>query len=195
MNETRHVMPERAEQIGSVLAAAFADDPVMHWMFPKVETRQGFVTAFMTMACRRSIEVGHAYELAEGSGAALWGPPGVHFYNEAAGIELYGILSTANGDRTDFVLEGLSGLSEQHPEAPHFYLSNIGVDPASRGNGYGAVLLNRILATCDTEGIVAYLESSNPRNVSLYERAGFEVTAEIELPEGPVMRPMTRLPR
>jgi ribosomal protein S18 acetylase RimI-like enzyme len=37
-----------------------------------------------------------------------------------------------------------------------------------------------------------YLESSNPRNVPLYERHGFEVTAEHWLPDGPVMTYMWR---
>ena len=45
------------------------------------------------------------------------------------------------------------------------------------------------------EGALAYLESSNPRNISLYERHGFEVMGEIQVGAGPLMTPMLRQPR
>lgn len=41
----------------------------------------------------------------------------------------------------------------------------------------------------------AYLESTNPRNVSLYERHGFAVTGSIDLPGGPSLSAMWRDPR
>ena len=55
----------------------------------------------------------------------------------------------------------------------------IGVDPARQGRGLGSALMKHTLALCDAEGALAYLESSNPRNVPLYERHGFEVVGEI----------------
>lgn len=41
-------------------------------------------------------------------------------------------------------------------------------------------------------GAVAYLESSNPLNVPLYERFGFEVIAEIQTGDSPTIWPMLR---
>ncbi|MCA1748539.1 MAG: hypothetical protein LC634_03060 [Sphingomonadales bacterium] len=38
----------------------------------------------------------------------------------------------------------------------------------------------------------AYLESSNPRNISLYLRHGFEIVGEIQHGSSPVMTPMLR---
>lgn len=193
-SETKHVVQQRVDHTAQVLAAAFADDPVMGWIFPNDEARPKHLLAFMTMAAHRSVQVGHAYELTQGDGAALWCPPDVHFYDDAVGMEFYEIASAANGDRVDMVLAGLSQMAEYHPDEPHFYLANVGVAPSSQGQGLGRLLVDRVTATCDAEGVVAYLESSNPRNVSLYERAGFEVTGEIHLPEGPIMRPMVRRP-
>jgi hypothetical protein len=40
-------------------------------------------------------------------------------------------------------------------------------------------LLERTLARVDAARAGAYLENSNPRNLTLYERAGFTVTREI----------------
>ena len=44
----------------------------------------------------------------------------------------------------------------------------------------------------DADGAPAYLESTNPRNVSLYERHGFVATGSIELPGGPPLTAMLR---
>ena len=41
----------------------------------------------------------------------------------------------------------------------------------------------------------AYLESSNPKNVPLYERHGFEVAGVIEAADYPPIIPMMRSPR
>ena len=38
----------------------------------------------------------------------------------------------------------------------------------------------------------AYLESSNPRNMSLYERHGFETVTKIQFGEGPALHTMYR---
>ncbi|MEW6149322.1 MAG: N-acetyltransferase, partial [Pseudomonadota bacterium] len=42
------------------------------------------------------------------------------------------------------------------------------------------------------EGIAAYLESSNPRNISLYKRHGFKIIGEIQHGTSPTMTPMLR---
>jgi ribosomal protein S18 acetylase RimI-like enzyme len=46
-------------------------------------------------------------------------------------------------------------------------------------------LLAHLLARIDADGMPAYLESSNQRNLALYGRHGFEVTAEVAIPGGP----------
>jgi ribosomal protein S18 acetylase RimI-like enzyme len=59
----------------------------------------------------------------------------------------------------------------------------------------GAALMTEALKAVDRDGSIAYLESSNPRNISLYERFGFEVIGEIQSGSSPVVRPMLRKAR
>jgi len=68
----------------------------------------------------------------------------------------------------------------------------IGADPAHIGQGLGAALMKHALARCDEDRLPSYLESSNLRNVSLYERHGFEKIGEIQVGNSPVMTPMLR---
>ena len=53
-------------------------------------------------------------------------------------------------------------------------------------------LMEGALERCDEEGLIAYLESSNPANIPLYQRHGFEIIGEIQAPGTPVVTPMLR---
>jgi hypothetical protein len=78
------------------------------------------------------------------------------------------------------------------PTEAHWYLSLIGVDALQWNKGCGAALLMHGLCRCDREHRPAYLWSSNPQNVSLYRRHGFEVVATIQVGSSPPIFPMLR---
>jgi hypothetical protein len=44
----------------------------------------------------------------------------------------------------------------------------------------------------DREEQIAYLESTNPANIPLYQRHGFEVIGTIQVDEAPPIFPMSR---
>jgi ribosomal protein S18 acetylase RimI-like enzyme len=79
-----------------------------------------------------------------------------------------------------------------HPSEPCWYLPLIGVDPTCQGRGYGSALLRYALEQCDRDGMPAYLESSNPRNIPLYQRHGFEIIGAIQAGTSPTVVPMLR---
>jgi hypothetical protein len=56
-------------------------------------------------------------------------------------------------------------------------------------------LMTEALKAVDRDGLIANLESSNPKNVSLYERHGVEIISEIQSGNSPVVRPMLRRAR
>jgi GNAT superfamily N-acetyltransferase len=65
-----------------------------------------------------------------------------------------------------------------------------------QGQGLGTQMLQEVLARADTDGVPAYLESSNERNLPLYERNGFRVIGELQaLGHGPTIWRMWREPR
>jgi ribosomal protein S18 acetylase RimI-like enzyme len=68
----------------------------------------------------------------------------------------------------------------------------IGVDPAHQGKGHGDALMRHALEQCDRDGLPAYLESTNPRNLSLYRRHGFEALGTIQASSSPSVVPMLR---
>lgn len=64
--------------------------------------------------------------------------------------------------------------------------------PMQQGRGHGSRLMEAALSRCDADGVPAYLESSDPRNIPLYERFGFQGLGRIQAGDSPAMVPMLR---
>ena len=126
------------------------------------------------------------------AGAALWLPPDVQPDED----ELISLIRHTVSKREQ---EELFALFEEmvhyHPKEPHWYLPIIGVDPIHQGQGYGSMLMQHALLPCDRDQTLAYVESSNPRNISLYKRHGFELLGTIQMGTSPPVFPMLRKPR
>jgi ribosomal protein S18 acetylase RimI-like enzyme len=76
----------------------------------------------------------------------------------------------------------LTGVWTKHdPKEPHWHIGPIGVDPAFQGQGVGRALLASFLETVDEDGSMAYLETDVDRNVSLYEKFGFQVVGQADI--------------
>ena len=140
----------------------------------------------------RAFEHGSAWTANDGQAVAMWLPPGV----EPDGEKMLEILQKfAPKERLEDMFVVLGQMEHFHPHEEHWYLPIIGCDPMYLGQGLGGMLMKTALERVDADGLPAYLESSNPRNVSLYERHGFEVIGEIQHGSSPVMLPMYRAAR
>jgi ribosomal protein S18 acetylase RimI-like enzyme len=135
---------------------------------------------------------GSAYFVDGYCGAALWLPPNV-LPNEEALLTM--LRTTISEQRLENALMLFEKMGSGHPKEPHWYLPLIGVDPTCQARGFGSALMTHALQRCDSEQKLAYLESSNPRNLSLYIRHGFELIGTIQAGDSPPMFPMLRKPR
>lgn len=188
----RRARPSEAGPIADMLARAFADDPVMRWLFPDAPRMRGFF-ASRARSLLRQDEVWTTGDLA---GAALWAQPGRWRIGPVETVTLGVRFLFAFGRRLPSVLEGLELVERAHPDRPlHYYLAVIGTEPARQGEGIGTKLLEPVLQTCDEDEIGAYLESSKERNIDYYARFGFHVIDEVQMPGGPHVWPMWRDPQ
>jgi ribosomal protein S18 acetylase RimI-like enzyme len=176
----------------SAIVKAFSGDPAARWMYPDspqyCEHFQSFVKAFAGAA----FEHGSATLVDGYLAAALWLPPGIHPDEEALGKLIRS--TVPKGDQAK-VFALFEQMDRYHPAEPHWYLPMIGVDPAHQGKGYGSALLQHALARCDRENKLAYLESTSPSSVRLYQRHGFELLGTIQAGSSPQLFPMLRKPR
>ncbi|MDA3040719.1 MAG: GNAT family N-acetyltransferase [Actinomycetota bacterium] len=195
--------PDDRAQVAAVLTDAFAEDPLTSFMFAHPVRGEVQRQRMMEISAERGIALGHTYVWRSSAdraddhdrvidGVALWAPPGQSFFGAAEGRQIGDLLTGADATRLPLLSAGMSEVHAHEPQEPHFHLQFCGVRSALRGQGIGAKLLRGSLELIDRLGYLAFLESSNARNVSLYQREGFDVQAEVEIPEGPIIRPMLR---
>jgi ribosomal protein S18 acetylase RimI-like enzyme len=192
IDSVRPVTAEEQQRAIQTLVLAFSADPFMRWILPGPAA---YLDSFADMAVAlggRAFEHGTAYCAGDFAATALWLPSGV----QPDDPELEKLIAERVPASRQETLIGIIGQLEQyHPPEPHWYLPLIGVDPTQQGRGFGSTLLERALEACDAARQPAYLESSNARNIPLYERHGFEVAGEIQIGDAPPVWPMLRSAR
>ena len=183
---------DRRAAVLHTITLGFATDPVTRWAWPDPSTFMDTFPKFAGGFGGRGFEHGTIFETECGRAAAMWLPPGV----EPDSDTMDAAVGTSIAEERMEELGAFFGqMDDYHPHEPCWYLPLIAADPAHTGQGLGAALMKHVLAIIDEAGLPAYLESSNPRNISLYERHGFEVMGEIQAGSSPVMTPMIRAAR
>jgi GNAT superfamily N-acetyltransferase len=187
--------PAESSEIDNAMATvmlAFSADPVARWVWPDPADYIRYFPEFIRVFAGRSFSNGTAIVTPDNAGAALWLPPDVS--SDEEGLTELIERSVSDEIKRDLypVIEGMAAF---HPDEPHWYLPMIGVDPGKQNRGTGSALMAYSLLQCDADGLPAYLESSNPRNISLYERFGFEQIGTIRHGDSAPLFPMLRKAR
>ena len=174
------------EAVARILTAAFYDDPLMRWVFPHASRREGALRRIFEMEADTFLKQGLVLLTENEQAATTWMPPGVKeslspltvLRNLPAWFLASGPLRSLQGLRAFVATE------RKHPKEPHYYLASVGVEPASQGQGFGSALLEEMMPRIDAEKMPSYLLSSNERNLPLYERFGYQVVEEMQIPHG-----------
>ena len=190
--------PKQYPDATACLTEAFMEDPVISYLFEDEERRPLLLSAFFA---NRLASRSDADQLLVPTGtddkftAALWESPEKKIQSETSYNAAISAAVALLGEQwlSDRLVH-LEVLIEAKPDTPHWYLAFIGTRTEARGRGIASNLIRAITEICDKEKLPAYLESSNPENVSLYERHGFSVTGEVTLKGGPTVPLMWREP-
>jgi ribosomal protein S18 acetylase RimI-like enzyme len=176
----------------ATITMAFSADPVARWVYPKASEYYQWFPSFVRAFAGRAIEDATALTTTNYSGVALWLAPDAE-PDEKALDKLF--RDSLPWDRQAEVFELVEKMSVGHPEEDHWYLPMIGVDVCKQNAGIGSGLMKIALERSDRDGLPSYLESSNPRNISLYKRCGFEELGEIRAGTSPPLMRMIRYPK
>lgn len=192
MKTVRNATPGEEAAAIATLTLAFSTDPATRWTWPNAQDYLDAFPHFAKAFGGAGFATGGAHIVGDHAGTALWLPPGVEPDGAALG-EL--MRTTASPQSMIDGMQVMRQMESHHPSEPHWYLPLIGIDPKHQGKGLGGTLLAHVTEICDRDGVPAYLESSNPRNITLYERHGFEITGQIQHGSSPIIVPMLRQPR
>ncbi|MDP2290122.1 MAG: GNAT family N-acetyltransferase [Actinomycetota bacterium] len=174
-----------------VLAAAFTDDPLMHWLFPEEIGRTDAVAAWLGVFLEGFAASAVADVVLDPAGV----PAGVALWRiGAADVEMPalpsvgGLLVALLGpERAVQLGGGLRAFATNKPSPPYHYLQFLAVHPGSQGSGHGRALVQHGQARAAEAGVGVYLESTNSSNLGFYHSLGFRPIGEFTLqPAGPV---------
>ena len=177
-------------EAGEVLARAFYDDPVMMYVIPDNAKRERVLPWFMGTGARYGHMYGEVYTTGHNvEGGAVWLPPenfvmtpirmlraGMIFAPLKFGLAAFGRFMSA--------MNYLEELHKRDVPPRHWYLMILGVDPPRQGHGVGSTLIQPVLAHADAERLPCYLETAKESNVPFYQKHGFGVVVEGDLPKG-----------
>jgi GNAT superfamily N-acetyltransferase len=201
MSDVRPAGLEDRDLVARIAAEGFFDDPVMGWVFREPERRLAQLTSVMGGLFDDMVPDRGTVHVLDAACTALWRRPDFDEVRPASErmhdaepapepvVDLF----------TDEEVERLrilgTVMAEGHPHERHWYLNVVSTLPSRQSQGLGKAILGPVLDDADDNGWPCYLESSNPRNVSLYLRHGFVETGQLPLPDGPSLTQMWREPQ
>ncbi len=183
------------EPVSQSLGRAFYTDPVFAFLVPDESARLKKLESIMGLFFKLGLPHGACYTTANYESITLWRPPNEWDVPFWVYITNGPRLLATFGAGVFRALSIVDMMEKVHPHEPHWYLQTIGTDPAFQGKGYGGVIMRHTLATADAAHMPCYLESSKDTNIPIYRSFGFELTGEIQIPNGPKIWPMWRKPR
>ncbi|MCP4351743.1 MAG: GNAT family N-acetyltransferase [Desulfobacterales bacterium] len=173
---------------GKVFSEAFSDDPFISYVFPDLKERQQKSSKYWYLSLKYAYLYGEVYTISNDlEGVVAWLP------SEKLDTSLIRIIRSGN-----FQLPWLIGfspfkrlvkcvdwvMSVQKQKAPlkHMYLNALCVSPNHQGNGFSNMLLKSMFKRLDEENLPCYMETQKPHIVPFYERFGFKVVDEQQIP-------------
>jgi len=177
MPEITVATPAEREAVVSCMVAAFVKDPVLRYLFPDEVTYPRYAAAFFGYLFDKRVRKQTIWTIERGASTAIWEPPPSG--DEHAGDTLSAHLPAGPLARLRAYDEAVHAAL---PGAPFWYLGVLATHPASAGRGWGRAVMKAGLRRAAADGLPAVLETSNPDNVELYRRAGWQVVRTVTEP-------------
>ncbi len=177
--------PSDVDTVVEILVDSFYDDTTWSWVFPDPDRRRDQQRVLWQALVSGAIRYPTVWLSAGDTSAAVWIPPEGTELSEDQQSALVESMTELLGDEAPRVFRVFEAFEKAHPtDEPHYLLSLLGTAVAHQGHGYGLGLLAETLTVVDDADMPAYLEASNPANVALYQRYGFELCGSFALPDG-----------
>ena len=180
---------EQAAAVNTLLLA-FSVDPFQRYLMPNSSVFLKNSAIWFNNAASQSISINALLGTNDHSGVAIWFPPDYTVEFDAIEETLNDLPENSKKDIFRYFKE-----FEMSKPKDAWYLEYLGVDPRVHSQGIGSLLLEYSLTEIDVHHEPAYLESSNPRNMTLYERHGFQTLKKFQFGDGPPIHTMYREPR
>ena len=179
-----------AERASEVLTRAFVNDALLRYVCPEDDKRQERTRYIIDCVVSYGLRYGQVWTTpGDVRAVSICMPPGTdkmtlmrrirtgmiweRFELGAAAAKRFNLFNSVAGEAHHRLMPG-----------PHWYLFVIGVEPDLQGHGIGALMVRHMLVRADREELPVFLQAPNPAVIPFYQRLGFHVAGEVELPDG-----------
>lgn len=181
--EVRRARPGDVPRALRTLGEAFADYPATRHTVDAEDHARRVTGVEELLLTRVGLEAGEVWVADDGDAVAVWTTPR-HANAGAVFAEIGPRLAELAGDRIGAQATMEGALAPHRPTSPVWFLATVGVADGRRGSGLGSAVLRPGIEAAAKDGVPAFLETSDRRNLPFYARLGFEVTAEVDIPDG-----------
>ncbi|MFF0269924.1 GNAT family N-acetyltransferase [Kribbella sp. NPDC004536] len=168
--------PAERARVLTTIATVFEADAAFRFLFPVRASHARDVAAFSGALFDKCVARGTAWVVDGGSSIALWDRPA-----EVGEEDLPDRPGPTLSAGATARLQTYGEIVHGKMPSPHWYLSVLATDPAHAGRGWGRAVMAAGLDEAAKTGMPAYLEMSNPRNVAMYQRAGWTVAERVNV--------------
>jgi GNAT superfamily N-acetyltransferase len=170
----RTAEPADRDRVVATVVAAFRADPAFGYFFPDRTTYADQAAILAGYLFDIRVGDGTVWIADDGASVAMWDGPVVTPRPEL-------MLPADTLSRFDHYRQVVHPAM---PTDPHWYLGVLATHPDAAGRRLGrATMAAGLTAAGD---MPAYLETSNPANVALYSRAGWQIVTKVMVDELPV---------
>ena len=179
-------LPADREAVIATVVAAFAADPAFRFFFPDDATYPGHAAAFAGYLFDQRVAKGTVWICAGGAVAALWDGPAVRSTEpNLAPTPAQPAVLDLPADVRERIDRYDAAVHAVLPAYPHWYLGILATRPDHAGRGLGRQLMAAGVTSAHADGSPAVLETMNPSNVELYQRAGWQLHGQTQRADVP----------
>jgi len=174
-----------------VLGRAFYNYPVSQHIFPDEKEREEKLKYGFMVSLNYGIRHGIVHATSPNlEGIAVWLPPKKIHISLWDGIRAGGFYALRKSGlkllkRGKPILNYMVPTHKRLAPFDHWYLLTIGVEPNEHGKGWGSLLLKTMITEIEKNGHPIYLETNTEKNVSFYEKHGFNLIEHTMVSEVP----------
>lgn len=172
-----------------VLEQAFYTDPMLNFIYGDTINKPGKLNSFFRATFRLAALYGECFSTAEKDGVLMMLPPDqtkitIGMMYKSGMLAAPFKMGWASFSRSMALMDFVEKEHKAAAPADHYYIMTVGVLPERQGRGVGKKLMTRALEIVDANKMPCFLETQNKNNVPIYQKFGFEVVSDKEIPSG-----------
>jgi GNAT superfamily N-acetyltransferase len=182
MKNMMHATRPDKDQVVDILTRSFENDPHIQWYVGSGKGRAKRLRTLMEFAFEKGMADQEVYLTADKNAVAIWRNSSNSKMTLPLLLMYIRFIGVMGIPKVRAITQLEQAVTKRYPKDQSFlYLWLLGVDPDHQGKGLSSQLLDPQLTAADEAQLPTYLETTNPANLKIYARRGFEIYDEMLL--------------